>query len=149
MTTILKFSQSQYQSSPHPKSNVSRSDLDVSVESKKMKFGLKKFSLSGLDTSKEYSYRLKYRRSQIKEQILLIEDERLANYYTNSENMKVRPMFIQRLVDSTHYLVMFPSGLLLNLSVSPFGILSKTQLYLSEFERIEDISYCVNDELKN
>lgn len=55
-----------------------------------------------------------------KEWHLNIKDESLVQYYDNRTGRALTPIFCQRIVDSPTYILIFPTGLLLQVGINPF-----------------------------
>ena len=84
-----------------------------------------------------------------KDQSFAFKDEKIAEYYYNAQNRRLKPMFIQRIADSTSYLILFPTGLITLVSSNPLALQSKLQLNLKKDEMIIDFSYCISSNRKN
>jgi hypothetical protein len=87
----------------------------------------------------------KTRQMKTKDQNIIFRDDALIKYYENKNGRKIKEFFIQRLLDTGTYLVIFPTGLLLLLSLFPFNILAKIHLNLQHNETIIDFCYCISD----
>ena len=78
-----------------------------------------------------------------------IKDDQLIQYYNNEQNRQLKSIFVQRISDSSTYVILFPTGLLFMLSTNPLGIQSKMQLNLKRDESILEYSYCISSNFKN
>ena len=79
----------------------------------------------------------------------MFKDEKIAEYYDNPQRRDLKPMFIQRIADSTSYFILFPTGLIMLVSSNPLALQSKLQLNLKKDEMIVDYSYCISSNRKN
>ena len=75
-------------------------------------------------------------------------DENVITYYLNPYQRKIIPFFIQRISDSSSYIILFPTGLLLSVTCNPLVIQAKLQLNLKRDESLVDIMYCVSVDRK-
>ena len=79
----------------------------------------------------------------------MIKDDQLNSYYENEQNRQLKSIFVQRISDSSTYVILFPTGLLLMVSYNPLAIQSKMQLNLKRDESILEYSYCISPNFKN
>ena len=84
-----------------------------------------------------------------KDQVISLKDEDLKIYYENKSKRKLPSFFVQRIMDSNNYLIIFPTGLLVTISVSPFALQAKFNLNMKRDESIIDYAYCVQSNFKN
>jgi len=84
-----------------------------------------------------------------KNQSITIKNKQLVFLYDNDRDCKlIKNLFVWRIADSNSYLVLFPSGLLLNLNSNPLTLNSKQQLNLKKDENIMDCAYRVSLDCK-
>ena len=81
--------------------------------------------------------------------MVIFKDEALINYYNNDEQRLIKPFFIQRIIDSGLYLIIFPSGLLMLIGFTPLSIHYQLQLNIKKDEPIIDFSYCISYNYQN
>ena len=81
---------------------------------------------------------------KIKEVTCLFSDSNLFEYYDSKDSHLTKSFFIQRIKSSTTFIILFPTGLLLQLACFPLSLQAKLQLNLKKDEKIIDIAYCVD-----
>ena len=64
--------------------------------------------------------------------MVIFKDEALINYYNNEEQRLIKPFFIQRIIDSGLYLIIFPSGLLMLIGFTPLSMEADTSCSIEE-----------------
>lgn len=86
--------------------------------------------------------------AKAKEQYMKFIDDNVLSYYQNPYQRKIIPFFTQRISDSSTYIILFPTGLLLLVTCNPLVIQAKLQLNLKRDESLVDIMYCVSVDRK-
>ena len=66
--------------------------------------------------------KMKYKAIDSKDQVISLKDEELLVYYENKNKRKLKSFFIQRVMESNNYILVFPTGLLLSISVNPLTL---------------------------
>lgn len=88
----------------------------------------------------------KVRSIKQQESSIAIKDDNLLNYYMDSFlDSKQQSFFIQRLMYSNTYLIIFPTGILMLVNTNPFVLIHENQLNMKKDERIIDYCYCISD----
>lgn len=79
----------------------------------------------------------------------MFKDEQVAAYYDNVVHRPIKKFFLQRVADSSTYILVFPTGLLLLVGISSLQIQAKLQLGFKKDESIIDFCYCVSENFRN
>jgi hypothetical protein len=66
--------------------------------------------------------KMKYKPIDSKDQVISLKDEELLVYYENKNKRKLKSFFVQRVMESNNYILVFPTGLLLSISVNPLTL---------------------------
>ena len=76
---------------------------------------------------------------------ITFNDANLILYYQNDTHARdLKKFFMERIDDSQVYIILFPTGLLLMVSINPLTITSKIQLNLKKDEQILDYKYSIS-----
>ena len=123
----------------------------LSLHSQKIKKSFQKLHLMTVDYNEFLIQKMSSRtRSQkVKYQSVDFLDEGVLTYYENKAKLKIIPFFLQRIMDYSVYMLIFPTGLLMLFTLNPFSVMAKLQLNLKKDETIIDFSYCKSENLKN
>lgn len=79
-----------------------------------------------------------------------IEDEIVWKYYKQDQSIhQLQSIHVERVGDSTNFVILFPTGTIYMVGGDPFSILGKVQLDLKQDEIIQDSVYCVSDNEKD
>lgn len=81
---------------------------------------------------------------------ITFNDANLILYYSMETHVRdLKKFFMERIDDSQVYIILFPTGLLLMVSINPLTITSKIQLNLKRDEKIIDYKYCISHDGHN
>ena len=114
--------------------------FDLVQPKQRQKLILKKINYKSL---KRKSQKSNDRTLKNKEQFINFKDDSVMHYFQNDKRRRMKSILFQRIKDSSTYILLFPTGLLMLLSTDLFSIQAKLQLNIKREEPIIDHAYCV------